>query len=91
MLFQQLKKQQTMLNLNMDAGKSLSDSLIHQRAESRSKKNYNSCSLWNKNHIHRNTDKMKRQRTMYQMKEQGNTPEKQLNEMASIFLIHLLE
>ena len=26
-------------------------------------------------------DKMKRQRTMYQMKEQDKTPEKQLNEM----------
>ena len=40
-----------------------------------------SCSLWNKNHIHRNTDKMKRQRAMYQMKEQDKTPEKQLNEV----------
>ena len=40
-----------------------------------------SCSLWNKNHIHRKTDKMKRQRTMYQMKEQDKTPEKQLNEV----------
>ena len=40
-----------------------------------------SCSLWNKNHIHRKTDKMKRQGTMYQMKEQDKTPEKQLNEV----------
>ena len=40
-----------------------------------------SCSLWNENHIHRKTDKMKRQRTMYQMKEQDKTPEKQLNEV----------
>ena len=39
------------------------------------------CSLWNENHIHRKTDKMKRQRTMYQMKEQDKTPEKQLNEV----------
>ena len=40
-----------------------------------------SCSLWNENHIHRKIDKMKRQRTMYQMKEQDKTPEKQLNEL----------
>ena len=39
------------------------------------------CSLWNKNHIHRKIDKMKRQRAMYQMKEQDKTPEKQLNEV----------
>ena len=32
-----------------------------------------------KNHIHRNIDKMKRQRAMYQMKEQDKTPEKQRN------------
>ena len=32
-------------------------------------------------HIHRKTDKMKRQRTLYQMKEQDKTPEKQLNEV----------
>ena len=35
-----------------------------------------SCSLWNKTHIHRKIDKMKRQRAMYQMKEQDKTPEK---------------
>ena len=40
-----------------------------------------SCSLWNKNHIHRKIDKMKRQRAMYQMKEQDKVPEKQLNEV----------
>ena len=40
-----------------------------------------SCSLCNKNHIHRKIDKMKRQRAMYQMKEQDKTPEKQLNEV----------
>ena len=40
-----------------------------------------SCSLWNKNHIHRKIDKMKRQKTMYQMKEQDKTSEKQLNEV----------
>ena len=33
-----------------------------------------SCSLWNKNHIHRKIDKMKRQRALYQMKEQDKTP-----------------
>ena len=36
--------------------------------------------MWNKNHIHRKIDKMKKQRTMYQMKEQDKIPEKQLNE-----------
>ena len=40
-----------------------------------------SCSLWSKNHIHSKIDKMKRQRVMYQMKEQDKTPEKQLNEV----------
>ena len=40
-----------------------------------------SCSLWNKNHIYRKIDKMKRQRAMYQLKEQDNPPEKQLNEV----------
>ena len=44
-------------------------------------KELHSCSLWNENHIHRNIDKMKRQRTMYQTKEQGKTPEQQLNEV----------
>ena len=39
------------------------------------------CSLWNKNHIHRKTDKMKMQNAMYQMKKQDKTPEKQLNEV----------
>ena len=34
-----------------------------------------------KNHIHREIDKMKRQRATYQMKEQDKTPEKKLNEM----------
>ena len=45
------------------------------------KQELQSCSLWNKNHIHRNGDKMKNQRAMYQMKEQDKTPEKQLNEV----------
>ena len=40
-----------------------------------------SCSLWNKNHIHRKIDRMKRQKAMYQRKEQDKTPEKQLNEV----------
>ena len=40
-----------------------------------------SCSLGNKNHIHRKIDKMKRQRAMYQRKEQDKTLEKQLNEV----------
>ena len=35
----------------------------------------------NKNYIHRKIDKMKRQRAIYQMKEQDKTPEKQLNEV----------
>ena len=37
------------------------------------KQELQSCSLWNKNHIHRKIDKMKRQRAMYQMKEQDKT------------------
>ena len=40
-----------------------------------------SYSLWNKNHIHRKIDKIKRQRAMYQMKEQDKTPEEQLSEV----------
>ena len=40
-----------------------------------------SCSLWNKIHIHKKIDKMKRQRATYQMKEQDKTPEKQLNKV----------
>ena len=40
-------------------------------------KELQSCSLQNKNHIHRKIDKMKRQRAMYQMKEQDKIPEKQ--------------
>ena len=40
-----------------------------------------SCSLWNKNHIHSKIDTMKRQRAMYQMKKPDKTPEKQLNEV----------
>ena len=35
----------------------------------------------NENYIHRKIDKMKSQRTMYQMKEQDKTPEKELNEV----------
>ena len=38
-------------------------------------------SLWKENHIHRKIAKMKRQRTLYQMKKQDKTPEKQLNEV----------
>ena len=34
-----------------------------------------------KNHIHRKIDKMKKQKAMYQMKEQEKNPEKQLNEV----------
>ena len=44
-------------------------------------KELQSCSLWNKNHIHRETDKMKTQRTMYQIREQDKTPEKQVNKV----------
>ena len=40
-----------------------------------------SCRLWNKNHIQRKRDKMKRQTAMYQMMEQDKTPEQQLNEV----------
>ena len=45
------------------------------------KEELQSCSLWNKHHTHRKIDKMKRQRVMYQMKEQDKTPRKQLNEV----------
>ena len=34
------------------------------------------CSLWKENHIHRKIDKMKMQRTLYQMKEQETPPRK---------------
>ena len=44
-------------------------------------KELQSCSLWNGNHIQRKIDKMKIQRTMYQINEQDKTPEKQLNEV----------
>ena len=60
-------------------------SLLHKnsRPEGRQQKQeeLQSCSLYNKNHIHRKTDKMKRQRAVYQMKERDKTPEKQLNEV----------
>uniref|UniRef100_A0A8C9C2F1 L1 transposable element RRM domain-containing protein n=1 Tax=Phocoena sinus TaxID=42100 RepID=A0A8C9C2F1_PHOSS len=39
------------------------------------------CSLWKENHIHKEIDKMKRQRTLYQVKDHDKTPEKQLNEV----------
>ena len=39
------------------------------------------CSLWKENHIHRKTDKMKRQRTLYQMEEQYKSRKKQLIEV----------
>ena len=37
--------------------------------------------MWKENHIHRKIDKIQRQRTLYQVKEQDETPEKQLNEV----------
>ena len=37
--------------------------------------------MWNENHIHREIDKMKMWKAMYQMTEQDKTPEKQLNEV----------
>ena len=40
-----------------------------------------SCSLQNGNHNHRKLDKMRQQRNMSQMKEQGKTPEEQLSEV----------
>ena len=51
------------------------------RDKSRSKKNNNPAACGTKNDIHRKIDKMKRQRAMYQMKEQDKTAEKQLNEV----------
>ena len=57
--------------------------LIIEEREGRQQKQeeLQSCSLWNKNHFHRNIDKMKTQRAIYQTKEQDKTPEKQLNEV----------
>ena len=59
------------------------DSPGDHRPEGRQEKQeeLQSCSLWNKRHIHRKRDKMKRHRAMYQMMEQDKTPEKQLNEV----------
>ena len=51
------------------------------RADGRKQEELQSCSLQNENHSHKKRDKMKRQRTMSQMKEQDKTPEKQLNEV----------
>ena len=56
------------------------DSLNHQRADNRSKKNYNPAACGPKT-SYRKIDKMKRQRAIYQMKEQEKTPEKQLNKV----------
>ena len=50
-------------------------------ADSKSKKNYNPAACGEKHHIHRKIDKMKRQRAMYQMKEQDKTPGKKLSEV----------
>ena len=51
-----------------------------ERADSRNKKNYNSAACGTKPTF-TEIDKMKRQRTMYQMKEQDKTQEKQLKEV----------
>ena len=53
---------------NLTGKKSVKSSL---RPEGRQQKQeeLQSCSLWNTDHIHRKTDKMKRQRTLYQIKE----------------------
>ena len=55
--------------------------LLFYKGKRLCKEELQSCSLWNKNHIHRKINKMKRQRAMYQMKQQDKTPEKQLNEV----------
>ena len=39
------------------------------------------CSLWKEDHIHGKIDKIKRQKTFYQMKEQDKDSEKQLSEL----------
>ena len=51
------------------------------RTVSQKQEELQSCRLWNKSHIHKKIDKMKRQRAMYKMKEQDKTQEKQLNEV----------
>ena len=65
---------------HQEACTNLLDSLIHQRADSRSKKNYSPAAYGQKTTFtDKMIDKMKRERAMYQMKEQDKTPEKQLN------------
>ena len=54
-------------------------SLNHQRADSRSKKNYNPAACGTKTTF--TERQVKKQRAIYQMKEQDKTPEKQLNEV----------
>ena len=55
--------------------------ILYREGRQQKQEELQSCSLWNENHIHRKVDKMKRQRTTYQMKEQDKTPEKQLHEV----------
>ena len=70
------------LSVKLDKLTSLSLSFLTGKIQIAEKQEeLQSCSLWKKNHIHRKTDKMKRQRTMYQMKEQYKTPKKQQNEV----------
>ena len=65
--------------LKKNHDQSLPSSLSEGRQQKQEK--LQSCSLWKKNHIHRKIKKMKRQRAIYQMKEQDETPEKQRNEV----------
>ena len=62
-------------------GKSLPIMYFKDLQRQQKQEELQSCILWNRTHIHRKIDKMKRQRAIYQMKEQDKTPEKQLNEV----------
>ena len=66
---------------NKDVKKTEKKSTDPPESRQQKQEELQSCRLWNKNHIHTKIDKMKRQRAMYQMKEQDKTTEKQLNEV----------
>ena len=67
--------------INQEKWTSLTERKQQKKLVTEKQEELQSCSLWNNNHIHRKTDKMKRQRAMYHMKEQDKTPEKQLTEV----------
>ena len=64
-----------------EACTSLLDSLIHQGADSGSKKNYSHAACGRETTITEIQTKVRWQRNMSQMKEQDKTPEEQLSEV----------